>query len=383
MTNQKSELLLVSNDQQLSQAVAEIMKQSIVAVDTESNSLYAYREKVCLIQISIPGKDYLIDPFKIGNMDLLAGLFKKKKIETVFHAAEYDLLVLKRDFDFEFNNLFDTMIAAKILGYKKVGLGSLVELFYKKTLAKRYQTADWGRRPLPKEMLDYARMDTTYLIRLRDYLRKELKKNDKWEIAQEDFKRLTFINGTAPGPQPVNIWRMNGSSKFTPRQAAVMQRLAEYRDKKAEKLNRPLFKIIGDRTLIEIVNFQPRNTNELSNISGMSPIQMKRHAKHIFQAIKDGKQDPVIERPKKARMKNIAMKRLDLLKDWRKHKAQKMGVESDVVLPKSVMHRLIEIKRVNKKSVKKLMDDVPWRYENFGDDIFKQLVAMEQKRNRK
>ncbi len=173
---------MVSNDQQLSKAVAETMKQSIVAVDTESNSLYAYREKVCLIQISIPGKDYLIDPFKIGNMDLLAGLFKNKKIETVFHAAEYDLLVLKRDFDFEFNNLFDTMIAAKILGYKKVGLGSLVELFYKKTLAKRYQTADWGRRPLPKEMLDYARMDTTYLIRLRDYLRKELQKNDKWEI---------------------------------------------------------------------------------------------------------------------------------------------------------------------------------------------------------
>ena len=138
MKHQSSEMLLISENQQLVDAVNEILKQKSIAIDTESNSLYAYQEKVCLIQISIPGKDFLIDPFKITNMDLLGEVFINKKIEKIFHAAEYDLLVLDRDYGFEFNNLFDTMLAAKILGYNKVGLGSLVELFFRKKLAKKY-----------------------------------------------------------------------------------------------------------------------------------------------------------------------------------------------------------------------------------------------------
>jgi len=374
---------LVSNDQQLSKAVDEFMKQPILAVDTESNSLYAYREKVCLIQFSIPGKDYLIDPFRIGNMDLLGKVFKSKKIEKVFHAAEYDLLVLKRDFGFEFNNIFDTMIAARILGYQRVGLGSLVELFYGQKLAKKFQTANWGRRPLPQEMLDYARVDTIYLIQLRDLLKKELEDNGSWEIAQEDFTRLTFVNGNTPQPQPVNIWRINGANKFTPRQAAVMQRLAIYRDKKAERLNKPLFKIIGDRTLIEIVNILPINKQELSEISGMSPLQIKRHGSEILKAIRLGHEDPVINRPARERKSNIVIKRIELLKDWRKGKARKLGVESDVILPKDVMLKLCEIKKVNKRVIREEMEDIPWRYKNYGDEIFQNLLELENKRRDK
>ena len=383
MTNQKSTLLLVSNDKQLSEAVDEFMNQELVAVDTESNSLYVYRERVCLIQFSIPGKDYLVDPFKIGNMDLLGNLFKSKKIEKVFHAAEYDLLVLKRDFGYEFNNLFDTMIAAKILGYKRVGLGSLVELFYKKKLAKKYQTANWGRRPLPQEMLDYARLDTIYRKRLRDHLKKDLQKNKKWELAIEDFTRLARVNGNTPEPQTVNIWRINGANRFTLREAAVMQRLATYRNKKARQINKPLFKILGDRTLVEIIKKLPKNNEELSRIEGMSPNQINRHGRQILSAIAAGKNDPGLERPPRERRKNIEIKRLEVLKEWRKYQAQKMGVESDVVLPKEILHRLIEINRVSKKAIKKMMEDVPWRYENFGDNIFQNLVALENKRNNK
>jgi len=381
MTKNNNDLLLVSDDQQLSKAVDEIMKQPIVAVDTESNSLYAYREKVCLIQFSIPGKDYLIDPFKIGNMDLLGKVFKSQKIEKIFHAAEYDLLVLKRDFGFEFNNLFDTMIAAKILGYQRVGLGSLVEIFFKNKLTKKFQTANWGRRPLPQEMLDYARFDTVYLIRMREHLKKELQSSGKLEIAEEDFIRLTYVNGNTPEPQPVNIWRINGSNKFTPRQAAVMLRLAQYRDQKAEKLNRPLFKILGDRTLSEIVNSQPRSREELSNIVGMSSIQVKRHASGIFKAIENGLRDPVIQRPAKERKRSIVIKRIDLLRAWRKEEARDMGVESDVVLPKDVMLNLCEIRKVSKGEVRKVMKDVPWRYKNFGEGIFQILLELDNNRN--
>jgi ribonuclease D len=162
-----------------------------------------------------------------------------------------------------------------------------------------------------------------------------------------------------------------------------MQRLAQYRDKKAERLNKPLFKIIGDRTLIEIVNNLPKSKQELSLISGMSPLQIKRHGSEILKAIRLGNEDPVINRPARERTSNIVIKRIDLLKEWRKEKARKLGVESDVILPKDVLLSLCEVNKVNKKAVRKEMEDIPWRYKNYGDEIFQNLLDLENKRRDK
>src|SRR5512138_352982 len=178
----------------LNQMVADLAGQTCLAVDTESNSLHAYREQVCLIQFSTRKTDYVIDPLAFDDLSSLGPIFENPRIEKVFHAAEYDLICLRRDFDFEFASLFDTMHAARVLGYQFVGLDNLLAEKFQFELDKRHQKADWAMRPLTPAQLDYARLDTHFLFALRDVLEAELKENDCWQIACEDFARACTVD---------------------------------------------------------------------------------------------------------------------------------------------------------------------------------------------
>ena len=153
----------------------DLLSQAQVAVDTESNSLFAYREQVCLVQFSTAEKDYLLDSLALQDLRCLEPLFSSPAIEKVFHAAEYDLICLRRDFGFTFANLFDTMVAARILGRDGVGLGAMLEAEFGLHLDKRYQRANWGERPLKPALLAYARLDSHYLVALRQRLEPALR----------------------------------------------------------------------------------------------------------------------------------------------------------------------------------------------------------------
>src|SRR6266542_4914429 len=165
--------------------VADLSLQPRVSVDTESNSLHAYREQVCLIQFSTPKTDYILDPFVFEELNALGPLFSNPKMEKIFHAAEYDLICLRRDFGFQFSNLFDTMHAARVLGYQFVGLDNLLAEKFHFEIDKRHQKADWAVRPLAPAQLDYARLDTHFLFDLRDVLEGELTAKDRLQVARE------------------------------------------------------------------------------------------------------------------------------------------------------------------------------------------------------
>ena len=139
-----------------------LAREKTLAVDTEANSLYAYQEQVCLIQISTNTDDYIIDPLPLNDLTPLGDIFKDPGVEKIFHASEYDILIMNDDFEFEFRNLFDTMLAAQILGREKLGLDALLEEFIGIKVNKKYQRANWGKRPLTDDMLRYAQMDTHY-----------------------------------------------------------------------------------------------------------------------------------------------------------------------------------------------------------------------------
>ena len=160
--------ILVADQDGLDRLVGALAAHPVVAVDTESNSLHAYRERVCLIQFSTPAADYIVDPIRLPDLGPLAPLFANPDQQKVFHAAEYDLICLRRDYRFEFANIFDTMSAARTLGWPQVGLAAILDTHFGVTMNKKYQRADWKRRPLTPEQLDYARLDTHYLVALRD-----------------------------------------------------------------------------------------------------------------------------------------------------------------------------------------------------------------------
>ncbi|MEJ2757527.1 MAG: HRDC domain-containing protein [Anaerolineales bacterium] len=364
---------LISTQKDLQRMADKLLKEPILSVDTESNSLFAYREQVCLIQFSIPEEDYLVDPLALDSLHVLDEVFASPKIEKIFHAAEYDLLTLRRDFEFDFANLFDTMIAARILGRKRVGLGSLLEEEFNIHLEKKYQRANWGKRPLPPAMLKYACLDTHFLIRLRNILAEEVKRANRWPIAEEDFTRLAQVNGTPPEPHGVDVWRVSGVYDLEPEQVAILHQLAAYREEKAQQLDRPLFKVIGDRTLVAIAESAPQTLEELGEIKGMTRGQLRRHGKRLLQAVWEGQQAEPIQRPRNNHLDDQIVVLLENMRNWRKLTARKIGVESDIVLPRDVMEKIAHAQPDNKKDLAKLMADVPWRYNRYGEDIFQMI----------
>ncbi len=193
---------LITRQPDLAQLVERLLDETIIGVDTESNSLYAYRERVCMLQFSTRQDDYLVDPLALKDLSLLAPVFASPKPEKVFHAAEYDVICLKRDFHFQFSSIFDTMIASRILGRSAFGLGDLLQAEFGLQLDKRFQRADWGQRPLPAGLLQYARLDTRFLIPLRHRLASELDGRGLRSLAHEDFDAWPTWRTTVAAPSP-------------------------------------------------------------------------------------------------------------------------------------------------------------------------------------
>jgi ribonuclease D len=364
---------LITTASALRRLVGQLASESVLAVDTESNSLYAYQERVCLIQFSTTHDDFLIDPLAIDDLSALNTLFADPDIEKVFHAAEYDLISLKRDYDFTFNNLFDTMIAARILGWEEVGLGSILKAEFGVQLNKRYQRANWGKRPLPPEMLAYARLDTHYLIPLSMRMKAALKAAGRWELAREDFSRLRYVNGRDPEDQPEIPWRIRGSLDLNPSQAAVLKEIALYREEVAKAINQPVFKVLNDRVLLAIAESCPEEAHALQKTPGLSDLQYQRHGKALLKAVQRGLKAAPLYPPQQTRPDDKYLARLDALRAWRKKTAQQLHVKSDVVLPRDLLYTLAARNPGDMKTLQELLAQVPWRMEHFGEQILKTL----------
>lgn len=356
------------------QRLAEsLLKQSQIAVDTESNSLFAYQEQVCLIQFSTELGDYLVDPLVLDDLSPLAPVFADPAIEKVFHAAEYDLICLKRDFGFEFNNLFDTMLAARILGKTTLGLGAMLEEAFGIQVDKRLQRANWAKRPLSSAMLHYARMDTHFLIQLRNILKPQLEQKGRWDLAEEDFRRMTRVSAGAHDNGAVNCWRISGSQDLTPRQAAVLMELCIFRDERARAADLPPFRVLPNQTLLELAQAMPRKRADLNNIFGLSQKLIDRFSAGILEAVERGIVGPPAYRPPTPRLSEDVLNRMESLRAWRKFTAREMGVESDVVLPKEMVEAIAVANPRTLEALREIMADLPWRFNRFGTKILEVL----------
>lgn len=356
----------------LQKMMDDLVTQKRVAVDTESNSLHAFREQVCLIQISSSNEDYLIDPLELRDLKLLAPIFSDPKIEKVFHAAEYDLICLRRDFGFSFANLFDTMHAARVLGYPAVGLDRLLGDKFNIQMDKRHQKANWANRPLTREQIHYARLDTHYLFDLRDALELELHEKARWDFAKDDFTRACLPEEIKLRTNGESWERFSGRKDLSLRELTIMAHLCKWREKEAEKLNRPLYKVIMDDTLITLSKNQAQQKVDLS-AAGLSEKQIHLWGEAVLGAIRDGVSAPLVER-KQPEVKNDAfLRRLEKLKVWRKNVGQEMGVESDVILPKVYLSVLAENPPNTADELAHLLKGTPSRVEKYGPQILKLL----------
>jgi ribonuclease D len=239
---------MIQTDTELSELLPKVAVVDRVAVDTEADSLHCYFEKLCLIQISVSGEDYLVDPLAEIDLAPLAQVLTGKEI--VLQGADFDLRLLRRSFGFEATRVFDTVIAARLLGIRSFSLAALVEKFFGVTLAKGSQKANWARRPLPQHMAEYAKNDTHYLLPLAEKLEAGLRERGRLDWFRQSCERAleqAAVQRTRDDDEP---WRISGSGKLGGRACAVLRELWQWRDKEAQAADRPAFHILQNHLLI-------------------------------------------------------------------------------------------------------------------------------------
>lgn len=365
--------ILVTTAQDLEAMIAALTGQSAIAVDVEADSFYVYYEKTCLIQISTPERDYIIDPLAVPELLPLRSILDNPAIEKVFHAAEYDLLCLKRDFDFQVVNLFDTLIASKVLGWSQRGLAALVGDLFAVELDKQMQKTNWGHRPLTPRMIAYAQQDTHYLLPLRDYMGRELVKTGRWGEAQEDFVRISHVHWQSREFDPEDYQRLKGADTLDGYGLSVLRELYIWRDQEARSRNRPPFRVIADSTLLTLSLVRPATLAELASVRGMTPLLVRRYGAKILSAINRGLQNGPrrLSRPQPSpnHLTGAAQARYEKIRQWRKEKADARGVEPDVILPKEALYALARRPPANPEELTRVPDLGPWRVENYGPEL--------------
>ena len=355
----------------------DLLGEKVIAVDTEADSFYHYFDKTCLVQIATRRQIYLVDPLVLNgasDLALLAPVFASPDTRKIFHAAEYDLFVLKRDCSFQFANLFDTMISAQLLGYPSVGLASIAERHFDVKLPKDEQRSDWSIRPLRQRQLNYAAADVLYLIDLAEILGKELRQAKRMRWAREEFETLTRREWPDRQFDELGYLRIKGARRLDPKGLSILRELYLMRDARARELDRPPFKVLGNRTLLEVAERKPHKLAELSEIKGITDLLVRRIGREVMAAVRSGrKQDhgPIPKLPSsgRRRMDRQADRRLAALKRWRTTRAQELSMDPGVLCPNSALEAIAW----NAPSRARELEDVPelkrWFAREFGAEV--------------
>lgn len=342
-----SRIELVSSDSHLAATIDQLSRVSRVAVDIESNGFFRYPERVCLVQLAAADSAFLVDPLSIEDMSALGVLFGDPSIEKIFHAGDYDVRSIKRDWGFKINNLFDTSIAAAFVGSKRLGLQSLVEEYIGVKLTKdtKLQRSDWTNRPLKPAALKYAANDVLYLIRVREALSMRLNEMGRHTWANEEFARLEHARFNENSDKHAFL-SVKGSRDLDGRGLAVLRSLHEFREREARRVDRPLFKVIQDSVLIQLAS---KPSTNLSTVKGLSRrYRSKPGVRRLIAAINEGRRsDPLAlpsSRNRHERTDHVERKAIQLrlrrLKEWRRELGRGLGMEPSLLWPTVSLQRI-------------------------------------------
>jgi ribonuclease D len=361
---------MITERESLLMAADRLGKETILAFDLEADSMHHYREQVCLLQISSGSENLIVDPLACSDISPLAPLLADPSITKVFHGADYDVRMLHRCFGIEINNLFDTMIACQFLGEPAVGLAAVLKKRFGVELDKKYQQADWSRRPLPAEMLDYAAKDTSLLIPLYRQLTVELAAKGRLAWVEEECTLLSRVRMAERSDEPLSL-RFKGAARLKVESLALLEELLRFRDEEAQRRDLPPFKIMGNETLRELAERFPTSAAEFAGITGLSPKLQERYGRGILQAVRRARELspqslPVFPRHKRPERSRQQEARLKKLKDWRGRKAEELGIDPGIMVNNALLDVLAE-------NAPRSLDEVSgikgWQMEVFGGEL--------------
>jgi ribonuclease D len=370
-------LLYIDTQQEAEDFLADISGIREIAVDTEGASFHRFIDRIYLLQITTRDRSAIIDPLPIGMPKGLGEILQDPAIEVVFHDADYDLRLLYQDYGWHVNNIFDTRIAAQLLGIKAFGLAALLDQFFGVKLDKKHQRADWSLRPLPPGMLDYAAQDTKYLLELRDELHSRLEKLGRLPWAEEEFARL---EGTKweEDDSSLSFLRIKGARDLTRRELALLRELVPWRDSVAREVDRATFRVMGNEVLLEIARTAPKTVKELSTLKGMPRGILDRGASAILGAVQRGLEVaeehlPRFPRSPKWEREDDFDDRVSRLKSVRDAAATRLNLDPGVLCSRE---RLEAVARSKPTKLSDL-EDVPglrkWQIAEMGADFISAL----------
>lgn len=346
---------------------------SEIAVDTEAASFHRYKDRVYLLQLSTRELSAIIDPLNSGNLAGLGKLLEDPNVESVFHDADYDVRLLRQDYGWRVNNIFDTRIAAQLIGIPSFGLAALLEKYFSVKLDKAHQRADWSMRPLTMSMLDYAAQDTRYLLRLRDNLHAELEKLGRLHWAKEEFVRVEKIKFAEEDTEN-SFLRVKGARDLSGRELALLRELVRWRDGLARELDRATFRVVSNETLIHLSKIQPKRIADLNTVKGISRSVLERHAGDIIAAVQRGLEVPDAELPVFPRGMRWARdpdfdENVARLREVRERIAGELQLDPGVLCARDRLEAVARKKPATLEDLKLIPELRAWQIEVLGPDM--------------
>lgn len=365
----------------LKDACRVIAASSWAAIDAEADSLHHYVEKLCLLQVSVKGGDYVIDPLVPLDLRELAKVLEGKFL--LFHGADFDIRMLKKTAPFMPKQMFDTMLAAQLLGYEKFGLADLAYKICGVKLSKSAQKADWSRRPLTPDLLEYAAGDTKYLERIYTQMKKELQKLGRFEWHRQACDRVLANLNSAPvddSKDDALRWQLRGSKELSGRGLTALRELWQWRESEAQRLDRPSFKVLNTDYLLMMARWAEQNP-------GLDITEWKEAPRHLHRQYRDkinavlrdaeGMPETAYAAAEKSkggrRLRNSEEARFARLKDERLRLSQKLKIQPSVLGTNALLEEIVRRMPKDLEALKTVDGILPWQAEALAPSFIKVL----------
>jgi ribonuclease D len=368
---------IINTRSELDDLVRILEKEKTIGVDLEADSMYHFREKVCLVQIATKTINVVIDPLRIVDLAAIRPIFKTPNIQKIFHGADYDIRSLFRDFQITVNNLFDTELASRFLGIKETSLEAVLKNKFGVSLDKQFQRRDWSKRPLPAEMIAYAAEDVGFLVPLAKCLITELQQKGRLTWVYEECKHLSNVRPNSNDTTPLYL-NFKGAGKLDPRSLALLEALLQYRRDVAQKKDKPLFRIISSRSLVDLTEKKPLNLKQLEKSKTLSPKQIAMYGQEVVTVIHGAMKLPkevlpVYPRKRTPRVPMVVAERVRALRHWRDIQAKKLKIDPALICTRALIGTIAVQRPMSFSSLAKIKEMKNWQRKEFGKDIINVL----------
>lgn len=368
---------MIETNDELAEFSAQLATQRLIGADTEAAGYHRYHDSICLLQVSTRERTVLVDALAVDSLTPLKPVFEDAEVETIFHDADFDLRLLHRDHGIRVRGLFDTKVAAQFLGERSIGLASLLESHLGVSLAKKYQRADWAKRPLPQAMIEYAAEDTRYLPELRDHLRERLVETGRLAWAEEEFRLLERVRWESRDEE--GYLRLKNTRDLDRRELAVLREVHDVRERAAEARDLATFRVLSNDALIELARSMPASETALRKTPGIGAATVSRLGNDLLAAVARGCDLPEADlparppRPSRPPYDPMLDELTDRLKAGRDAAASDLGLDRGFLMPRDQLRSIARARPGSTEELAALPGVRHWQIDALGATLVRAL----------